>query len=224
MEAPEPHHRHVSHLYALYPERPDHRARHAGAGGRRRKSLELRGDMSTGWAIAWRINLWARLRDGEHAHGVLKLLLDPVAHLSEHVRRASAVPDRRQLRRRRRHDGDAAAVCGRRDRAAARVAAGLGHGVHSRAARPRRVRSGYRVAQRSAGISRSCAARQAALAQVRYGAKLKAVRVARGQSVVLKVGGVCLTRQRSARRTPLDISSRLSSAMRTRSRPSCLAR
>ena len=42
-----------------------------------RKSLELRGDLSTGWAIAWRINLWARLREGAHAHSVIKLLLDP---------------------------------------------------------------------------------------------------------------------------------------------------
>jgi alpha-L-fucosidase 2 len=42
-----------------------------------KRSLELRGDLSTGWAIAWRINLWARLRDAEHTHAVLKLLLDP---------------------------------------------------------------------------------------------------------------------------------------------------
>ena len=42
-----------------------------------RRSLELRGDLSTGWAIAWRINLWARLRDAEHTHAVIKLLLDP---------------------------------------------------------------------------------------------------------------------------------------------------
>jgi alpha-L-fucosidase 2 len=42
-----------------------------------KKSLELRGDLATGWAIAWRINLWARLREGAHAHSVLKLLLDP---------------------------------------------------------------------------------------------------------------------------------------------------
>ena len=50
------------------PERADHAAPHAGAGGGRATSLELRGDLSTGWAIAWRINLWARLRDAEHAH------------------------------------------------------------------------------------------------------------------------------------------------------------
>ena len=57
---------------------------------------------ATGWATAWRINLWARLRDGDHAHAILKFLLGPERHLSEYVRRASAVPDRRQFRRRRR--------------------------------------------------------------------------------------------------------------------------
>ncbi len=39
--------------------------------------MEIRGDNATGWGIGWRLNLWARLRDGEHAHGVLKLLLGP---------------------------------------------------------------------------------------------------------------------------------------------------
>ena len=42
-----------------------------------RVSLDTRGDLATGWAIAWRINLWARLGDGDRAHTILKLLLDP---------------------------------------------------------------------------------------------------------------------------------------------------
>jgi alpha-L-fucosidase 2 len=77
MEAPEPHHRHVSHLYGLFPswqistrDTPD-LARAA------QKSLDLRGDLSTGWAIGWRINLWARLGDGDRTHRILKLLLGP---------------------------------------------------------------------------------------------------------------------------------------------------
>ena len=37
----------------------------------------MRGDDATGWAIGWRLNLWARLHDGEHAYGILKLLLRP---------------------------------------------------------------------------------------------------------------------------------------------------
>ncbi len=76
-QAPEPHHRHVSHLYGLYPSdqidvltTPDL----AQAAGR---SLELRGDDATGWAIGWRLNLWARLHEPERAMDILKLLLRP---------------------------------------------------------------------------------------------------------------------------------------------------
>jgi len=75
--APEPDHRHVSHLYGLHPSHqinPDETPELAAAA---RKSLELRGDESTGWATAWRANLWARLRDGEHAHRILRYLLGP---------------------------------------------------------------------------------------------------------------------------------------------------
>lgn len=77
MQAPEMDHRHVSHLYALYPSRqidPDLTPELAAAA---RRSLEIRGDNATGWGIGWRINLWARLRDGDHAHGVVQLLLSP---------------------------------------------------------------------------------------------------------------------------------------------------
>ena len=73
--APEPHHRHVSHLYALYPSHqiaPDITPELAQAC---RVSLDRRGDESTGWATAWRIALWARLRDGERAHRILCFLL-----------------------------------------------------------------------------------------------------------------------------------------------------
>ena len=71
------HHRHVSHLYGLYPSWQinvfDTPELAAGA----KKSLEIRGDESTGWATAWRINLWDRLRDGDHAYRILKFLLSP---------------------------------------------------------------------------------------------------------------------------------------------------
>jgi alpha-L-fucosidase 2 len=77
MEAPERDHRHVSHLYALFPSEQISLRRTPELAAAARRSLELRGDLSTGWAIAWRINLWARLRDAEHTHGVIKLLLDP---------------------------------------------------------------------------------------------------------------------------------------------------
>lgn len=75
--APEPHHRHVSHLYGLYPSHqisPDTTPDLANAA---RRTLEIRGERTTGWAIAWRINLWARLREPERAHAILKMLLGP---------------------------------------------------------------------------------------------------------------------------------------------------
>ena len=69
-EDDEVHHRHVSHLYGLYPaslfnrDTPEYLAAC-------RKTLEERGDDGTGWSLGWKINLWARLSDGDHA---LKLL------------------------------------------------------------------------------------------------------------------------------------------------------
>jgi alpha-L-fucosidase 2 len=77
MEAPERDHRHVSHLYALFPSEQITLRKTPELAAAARRSLELRGDLSTGWAIAWRINLWARLREAEHTHSVIKLLLDP---------------------------------------------------------------------------------------------------------------------------------------------------
>lgn len=77
MDVPEIHHRHVSHLYGLYPSQqigPETTPELAAAA---RRSLEIRGDDATGWGIGWRINLWARLCQGDHAHDVLALLLSP---------------------------------------------------------------------------------------------------------------------------------------------------
>jgi alpha-L-fucosidase 2 len=59
------------------PEQPDRPAHDARTGQGRQVTLDTRGDITTGWAIAWRINCWARLRDGERAHKIIKLLLDP---------------------------------------------------------------------------------------------------------------------------------------------------
>lgn len=77
MDAPEINHRHVSHLYALYPgEQITPRDTPALAKAAQR-SLEIRGDDATGWGIGWRINLWARLEQRERAYKVLKMLLQP---------------------------------------------------------------------------------------------------------------------------------------------------
>ena len=71
-EETDPNHRHVSHLFALHPGRqiiPEQQPELAAACQR---TLEIRGDSGTGWAMAWKINFWARLRDGNHAFGMLK--------------------------------------------------------------------------------------------------------------------------------------------------------
>ncbi len=75
--APEQHHRHTSHLYALHPSYQIDILKTPELAAAARRSLEMRGDDATGWAIGWRLNLWARLHDGEHAMGILKLLLRP---------------------------------------------------------------------------------------------------------------------------------------------------
>jgi len=76
-DAPDPHHRHVSHLYGLFPSHQINLDDTPALARAAQRSLELRGDESTGWATAWRANLWARLRDGDHAHRILKFLLGP---------------------------------------------------------------------------------------------------------------------------------------------------
>ena len=77
MEAPDIHHRHVSHLYGLFPSALISRRKTPELCAAAKKSLEIRGDESTGWGLAWRINLWARLGDGEHAHKLVSMLLTP---------------------------------------------------------------------------------------------------------------------------------------------------
>jgi alpha-L-fucosidase 2 len=77
MAAPEINHRHVSHVYALHPSdqiTPEDTPELAAAA---RRTLEIRGDESTGWGMAWRLNLWARLGEGNRVHDLLQRLLSP---------------------------------------------------------------------------------------------------------------------------------------------------
>lgn len=77
MEAPDIHHRHVSHLYGLFPSSQISPITTPELAQAARKSLEIRGDMATGWSLAWKINLWARLRDGDRTYKLIKMLLNP---------------------------------------------------------------------------------------------------------------------------------------------------
>ncbi len=64
------HHRHVSHLFALYPGHQINDTTPALLEAAR-TSLNARGDAGTGWSRAWKLSLWARLKDGNHAHNIL---------------------------------------------------------------------------------------------------------------------------------------------------------
>ena len=77
LQARDLHHRHVSHLYGLYPSAQIDVNRTPELAAAAKKSLEIRGDQATGWATAWRINLWARLHDGDHAFSILNFLISP---------------------------------------------------------------------------------------------------------------------------------------------------
>ena len=78
MNAPEPHHRHVSHLYGLHPGTMISDEKTPELADACRKTLELRGDDGTGWSLAWKINFFARLHDGNHAEKLVNRLLRPV--------------------------------------------------------------------------------------------------------------------------------------------------
>jgi alpha-L-fucosidase 2 len=71
----DPQHRHTSHLFALHPGRQILVDQEPELIQAIRKTLELRGDLSTGWSLAWKINLWARLQDGNHAYALIRYLL-----------------------------------------------------------------------------------------------------------------------------------------------------
>jgi alpha-L-fucosidase 2 len=66
-EEVEPHHRHTSLLYGLHPGNQISAEKTPDLFAASKKTLELRGDDGTGWSLAWKVNFWARLRDGDHA-------------------------------------------------------------------------------------------------------------------------------------------------------------
>jgi alpha-L-fucosidase 2 len=78
-DEPEPHHRHIAHLYGLYPSAQITPFGTPELARAARVTLERRGDDGTGWSLAYKANLWARLGDGDRALAVLRKLLHPVA-------------------------------------------------------------------------------------------------------------------------------------------------
>ena len=73
VDDPQDDHRHFSHLYGLFPSNQISPYRTPELWQAAKKSLEARGDISTGWSMAWKVCAWARLLDGDHAY---KLICD----------------------------------------------------------------------------------------------------------------------------------------------------
>jgi alpha-L-fucosidase 2 len=71
----DPYHRHTSHLYALHPAHEISPLTTPELAQAAKKTLELRGDDGTGWSLAWKVNMWARLLDGDHAYTLFRNLL-----------------------------------------------------------------------------------------------------------------------------------------------------
>ena len=74
VDDPNEHHRHVSHLWGVYPGADITWERTPELMKAARQSLVFRGDDATGWSLAWKINFWARFLDGDHAYELVKLL------------------------------------------------------------------------------------------------------------------------------------------------------
>lgn len=73
----EPQHRHVSHLYGLHPANQVSPLVSPSLAAAARRTLDIRGDDGTGWSLAWKVNMWARLLDGDHAYKLFRVLFRP---------------------------------------------------------------------------------------------------------------------------------------------------
>ena len=88
---PRDQHRHISHLYGLYPSNQISPYGHPDLFTAAANTLNQRGDMATGWSLGWKTNFWARMLDGNHAFTIIKNML----HLLPDDRAARQHPDGR---------------------------------------------------------------------------------------------------------------------------------
>ena len=72
---PKDEHRHISHLYGLYPSNQISPYQHPDLFAAAANTLQQRGDMATGWSLGWKMNFWARMLDGNHAFRILSNML-----------------------------------------------------------------------------------------------------------------------------------------------------
>jgi alpha-L-fucosidase 2 len=73
---PKDEHRHISHLYGLYPSNQISPYSHPDLFTAAANTLKQRGDMATGWSLGWKTNFWARMLDGNHAFQIIKNMLN----------------------------------------------------------------------------------------------------------------------------------------------------
>jgi alpha-L-fucosidase 2 len=84
LDTPHDTHRHVSHLFALFPGRQIGPVKTPELAAAAKRTLEARGDAGTGWSMAWKMAFWARLHEGERAHRMLRgVLAAPGARAAE---------------------------------------------------------------------------------------------------------------------------------------------
>jgi len=78
VDDPKSKHRHISHLFALYPGNQISTTKTPELADAAKVTLNARGDSGTGWSLGWKVNFWARLKDGNRSHKLLQNLLNPV--------------------------------------------------------------------------------------------------------------------------------------------------
>ena len=88
---PKDQHRHISHLYGLYPSNQISPYQHPELFTAAGNTLLQRGDMATGWSLGWKTNFWARMLDGDHAFQIISNML----HLLPNDKMAQQIPDGR---------------------------------------------------------------------------------------------------------------------------------
>jgi alpha-L-fucosidase 2 len=78
IDDPKDNHRHISHLYGLFPSNQISPYRTPQLYSAAKTTLTHRGDVSTGWSMGWKVNWWARMLDGNHAYKLIQNQLSPV--------------------------------------------------------------------------------------------------------------------------------------------------
>ena len=93
LDDPKNTHRHVSHLWGMYPGKEINWLETPELMDAARKSLIARGDEGTGWSLAWKINFWSRFRDGNHAWNMVQMLLRPTGQVGTKMTGGGSYPN-----------------------------------------------------------------------------------------------------------------------------------